>query len=141
MLKKNKIYFIAEAGINHNGNLKLAKKLVYAAKKSGADAIKFQSFRADEFVSNKNENYILGKKKEKINAYNLFKKVEFKEDWYNEIDYICKKIKIDFITSVADIQSTKQYLKTRKKIIKIASEDIINYPLIRYLSNYKKKYF
>ena len=43
-VKKNKIYFIAEAGINHNGNLTLAKKLVLAAKKAGADAIKFQSF-------------------------------------------------------------------------------------------------
>ena len=64
-VKKNKIYFIAEAGINHNGNLTLAKKLVLAAKKAGADAIKFQSFFADEFISKKNETYELGIKKNK----------------------------------------------------------------------------
>ena len=141
MLKKNKIYFIAEAGINHNGNLSLAKKLVYAAKKAGADAVKFQSFFADEFISKKNEIYELGIKRKKINIYNLFKKTEFKKSWYKKINNYCKKIKIDFISSISDKTSSDYYFSLNKKIVKIASEDIINYPLLKYLANQKKKIF
>ena len=142
MLKKNKkIFFIAEIGINHNGNLNLAKKMISAAKKSGADAVKFQSFKADEFISNKKENYVLGPKKKKFNIYKLFKNLEFKKHWYLDIDKFCRRKKIEFVTSVADIKSTDEYLKTRRKIIKIASEDIINYPLLKYLSRLKNKVF
>ncbi|WP_440931045.1 N-acetylneuraminate synthase family protein [Candidatus Pelagibacter sp.] len=141
MLKKNKIYFIAEAGINHNGSLSLAKKLVIAAKKAGADAIKFQSFFADEFISKKNETYKLGPQKKKINVYNLFKKTEFKKDWYKKINYFCKKINIDFISSISDKISSDYYFNLKKKIVKIASEDIINYPLLKYLAKQKNKTF
>ena len=140
-VKKNKIYFIAEAGINHNGNLTLAKKLVLAAKKAGADAIKFQSFFADEFISKKNETYELGIKKKKINIYNLFKKTEFKNTWYKKINNYCKKIKIDFISSISDKKSSDYYFSLNKKIVKIASEDIINYPLLKYLAKQEKNIY
>ena len=56
MIKK-KTYIIAEIGNNHNGNYKLAKKSIIAAAASGADAVKFQSYTADEFMSNKNLHY------------------------------------------------------------------------------------
>lgn len=141
MLKKNKIYFIAEAGINHNGSLSFAKKLVIAAKKAGADAIKFQSFFADEFISKKNETYKLGPQKKKINVYNLFKQTEFKKDWYKKINNYCKKINIDFISSISDKISSDYYFNLKKKIVKIASEDIINYPLLKYLAKQKNKTF
>jgi sialic acid synthase SpsE len=141
LTKDNKIFFIAEIGINHNGDLNLAKKMISAAKKSGANAVKFQSFKADEFISNKKENYVLGPKKKKFNIYSLFKNLEFKKSWYPNIDKFCRRKKIEFITSVADIKSTNEYLKTRRNIIKIASEDIINYPLLKYLSRFKNKVF
>ena len=51
-MTKNKIYIIAEIGSNHNGNIVLAKKMISAAKKAGANAVKFQSFRTEEFMSN-----------------------------------------------------------------------------------------
>ena len=53
MISKNNVYVIAEAGVNHNGNLNIAKKLILAAKSSGADAIKFQNFTADNLVTRK----------------------------------------------------------------------------------------
>ena len=53
MFLKNSTYIIAEAGVNHNGNFNLAKKLIYAAKKCGADAVKFQSFNPEDVVTKK----------------------------------------------------------------------------------------
>ena len=53
MYLKNSTYIIAEAGVNHNGNFNLAKKLIYAAKKCGADAVKFQSFNPEDVVTKK----------------------------------------------------------------------------------------
>ena len=57
ILNKNikKVYFIAEIGVNHNGNLALAKKMISAAKKSGADAVKFQTFKAEDLVTPKTQ--------------------------------------------------------------------------------------
>ena len=50
-IEKNRTFFIAEAGVNHNGNVQLAKDLIYAAKSAGADAVKFQTFKADRVIS------------------------------------------------------------------------------------------
>lgn len=137
ILDKQKTYFIAEAGVSHNGSLSKAKKLVLAAKKAGADAVKFQSFITEEFLSDKKFLHPIGNKK--LNAYNMFKRLEFKDKWYKTINDLCKINKIDFLTSVADIESAEKYLKYNKKILKIASDDIINYPFLKYLSSLKNK--
>lgn len=138
-MTKNKIYIIAEIGSNHNGNIVLAKKMISAAKKAGANAVKFQSFRTEEFMSNNKIIYTYGKNKKKENMYKMFKKLEFKYHWYDLIQKFCKKEKIDFITSVADKDHLKEYLKTNPKIIKIASEDLINFKLLKAVSRTKKK--
>ena len=138
-MNKNKIYIIAEIGLNHNGNLSLAKKMISAAKKSGADAVKFQSFRTEEFMSNKKIEYNYENKSKSINMFKMFKRLEFKDEWYKKINGYCKLKKIDFLTSVADKDSLKKYLLTKPKAIKIASEDIINMPLLKAISKTKKR--
>jgi sialic acid synthase SpsE len=132
----NKVYIIAEIGVNHNGKLALAKKMIKAAKKSGADAVKFQSFRTEEFMANKQIIYKYNKSKEKM--YSMFQRLEFQNHWYNILSKYCKQIKIDFITSIADSESLKNYLKINPKFIKLSSEDLINYPLLKTLSKIKK---
>jgi N,N'-diacetyllegionaminate synthase len=139
ILNRKLVYYIAEAGVNHNGDINQAKKLIIEAKKSGADAIKFQSFKTEEFLSNNKRNVICNGKK--INEFKMFKKLEFKNKWYEELDNVCKRNKIDFLTSVADINSAKLYLSLNKKILKISSEDIINYPLLEFLGKLKYKIF
>ena len=72
------------------------------------------------------------------NIYKMFKKLEFQNDWYSKIYKICKKINIEFLTSVADVESAKLYFKYNN-IVKIASEDIINYPLLEFLGKQRNK--
>ena len=68
----NKTYFIAEIGVNHNGNLPLAKKMVYNAKKSGADAVKFQTFKAENLVTPKTPK-VQYQKKEPHQIFHIIK--------------------------------------------------------------------
>lgn len=137
-MKNKNTYVIAEIGLNHNGNLILAKKMILAAKYAGADAVKFQSFRTDEFMSNKKISYSYNKNKKRENMYKMFNRLEFKNYWYLKLKQFCDKKKIDFLTSVADIDSLKDYLKIKPKAIKVASEDIINYKLLKALSKVNK---
>ena len=104
MILKNKIYVIAEIGVNHNGDLKLAKKLIIAAKETGANAVKFQNFTAEKLATKNSKKALYQKKNTKKNEtqYEMLKKLELKKDNYFELKKFCKKIKIEFISSVFD---------------------------------------
>jgi N-acetylneuraminate synthase len=129
---KNKIFIIAEIGVNHNGNLSLAKKLILAAKKSGADAVKFQNFTAEKLVTKNAKKAPYQEKNTKNNKpqFDMLKKLEFKKDYYYELLKFCKSKKIKFLSSVFDGESI-DFLKNELKIntIKVPSGEITN-PLI-----------
>lgn len=128
-LSNKKIYIIAEGGVNHNGKLSLAKKLVKAAKYAGASAIKFQSFKAENLATKKSKKapYQLKNTKNNENQFNMLKKLELKHKDYFEIKKYAKKLNIDFISSVFDEQSIDFLTKKIKnKIIKIPSGEINN---------------
>ena len=141
MINKNKVYVIAEIGINHNGSLPLAIKSIKAAAKSGVDAVKFQSFRTEEFMANKKIKHIYKTSKgiKSESMYKMFKRLEFKNEWYLKLSKICKNLGIDFLSSAADIESAKILKKINSKAIKIASEDIINYPLLKQIAKLNKR--
>ena len=136
MIKNKKTYIIAEIGNNHNGNFNLAKKSIIAAVSAGVNAIKFQSYNSEEFMSNKSlvYKYKTHKGFKKESMYKMFKRIQFKKNWYVPLFKLCKKLKIDFLSSAADIESINILRKIGCKTVKIASEDIINYPLLKYLS-------
>ena len=90
------IYIIAEAGVNHNGDLQIAKKLINCAKKSGADFVKFQSFKTENLVTQraKGAQYQIKNLKKEINQFKFLKKLELSyADHLNLIKY-CRKVKI-----------------------------------------------
>jgi len=124
-------YMIAEIGVNHNCDLKIAKKQIDLAKKGGANAVKFQTYKANLIASKFSPSY-WDLNEEKTNSqYKLFSKF----DKFNEKDYLilsnyCKKKKIDFITTPFDIECIS-YLKKIVSCFKIASSDITNFPLIK----------
>ena len=130
-----KPYIIAEIGINHNGKIDKAKKLIDIAKKSGADAVKFQSYNTDKLIGKNEELMPYQKKniKKKINQYQMLKQNELSTNDHKILIRYCKNKKIDFISTPYDIQSAKLLIKLGLKIIKIASTDITNLELIRFI--------
>ena len=79
---KNPVYFIAEIGVNHNGNIKLAKKMIDAAKNSGANAVKFQTFKAETLVtpSTKKVEYQKNTTPSKVSHFDMIKSLELNEE-------------------------------------------------------------
>jgi N,N'-diacetyllegionaminate synthase len=140
-MNSNKVFIIAEVGVNHNGNIQLAKKLISLAKKIGADAVKFQSFRADKlaFKNTPKVKYQKINSPKKESHYEMLKKLELSyEDHKQLIDY-CKKLKIEFISTPYDVESAKILLDCGIKKFKTASADIIDYFLHNFLSKNAKE--
>ncbi|MDC0645585.1 N-acetylneuraminate synthase family protein [Candidatus Pelagibacter ubique] len=132
----NKVFIIAEAGVNHNGSLEKAFKLVDIAKNSGADAVKFQLFNAEEQVSDiaKNANYQFKGSKEK-NMKKMTEQYYLPWEAHIRIKKYADKNKIKYFSSCCDINSVDFLVnKLRCKIIKISSGEITNLNLIRHIS-------
>jgi N-acetylneuraminate synthase len=138
--RENKIYVIAEIGVNHNGKISLAKKLIRAAKNTGADAVKFQNFSADK-LSTKNAKkapYQIKNTKNNESQYLMLKGLELKQQDYFKLKKFSKKLKIDFISSVFDSESIHFLLKKLKiKMIKIPSGELTNFLILKEI-NLKK---
>lgn len=128
-----KIYFIAEAGVNHNGKFDLALKLVDIAVEAGADAVKFQTFKAENLAS-KNANKACYQRETtniRESQLEMLKSLELKEREYFDLKDYCKSKKIDFITTAFDHDSLSFIRKKLKvKILKIPSGEITNGPLL-----------
>jgi N,N'-diacetyllegionaminate synthase len=119
-------FVIAEGGINHNGELKLAKKIIDKAKNIGADAIKFQTFKANDLTSTKS------------NYYKLFKKLELTEENFIELSCYAKKRNIIFLSTPFSNNAIDLLEKLNVPAFKIASGDLTNIPLIEYASTKNK---
>lgn len=135
---KNKTIIIAEAGGNHNGSVKNAYKLVDIAKKSGADYIKFQTFKADTLVSKKAPKANYQKKNiKKSTHYEMIRSLELSYEMHQKIIKYCNKKKIKFMSSAFCIDSFNLLRKFKLDYIKIPSGEITNLPLLKHISKYK----
>lgn len=139
---KNKTYIIAEIGVNHNGSFKIAKKLVRMAKNCGANAVKFQIFKASD-LSRKNAKlapYQFKNLKKKISQFEMLRKLELKKKDYLNLYKLCKKNRIDFMCSVFDEDSLRFYQNNfYKSLLKIPSGEITNYFLLNKINIAKSK--
>ena len=136
----NKTYIIAEIGVNHNNNIKLAKKLVLIAKSTGCNAVKFQTFKAETLVKpgTKKVPYQKINKRDKEDHYRLIKNLELSEKHHVILKKFCKKKKIEFISTPYDIESAKYLNKLGVKVFKTASADLHDFELHSYLAKTKK---
>lgn len=138
--KIDKPYIIAEIGINHEGNLNTAKKLIFEAKKAGADAVKFQVFKPETLAVEKSKKTKLQKKTTgKESLSNIWKKVCLNYKSLKKLRKISSRIKIDFICTPFDFDSLKLVKKLDLDAIKIASSDVTDIPLLSEISKTKKK--
>lgn len=136
--KNNTTYIIAEIGVNHECSIKTAKKLILLAKKGGADAAKFQTYKAEKIVKKNSRAYWDLRKEKTKSQFKLFSKLDkFQPKDYRNLASYCKKLKIDFLSTPFDLDSVS-FLNPLVSLFKISSSDITNIPLIKKIANCRK---
>jgi len=147
MFEQNKIqeteshcYIIAEAGVNHNGDITLAKRLIDAAKQAGADAVKFQTFKAEEVVSSQAEKapYQCETTGTAESQLEMIKALELTDDQFRELNAYAQKQNITFLSTPFDHQSVDFLDSLNLPAFKIPSGEITNIPLIEHIRQKEK---
>ena len=135
------VKIIAEAGVNHNGSIKKALRLIKKAKLSGADYIKFQIFNTRNVVSKsaRKSKYQKTSSEDKTSQFDMIKKLELSYDAFYKIKKQCLKYRIKFLCSAFDIDSLIFLKKLNEKVVKIPSGEITNYPLLKMIGKLKFK--
>jgi len=129
---------IAEAGVNHEGSMAIAKRLVDEAKEGGADAIKFQTYKASTLASKDSPAYWDTSKEPTKSQYELFKKHDsFWIDEMAELKTYCDEVGIEFMSTPFDIESA-DFLNEMMDVYKISSSDLTNKPFIEHICGYGK---
>ena len=137
----NKVFIIAEAGVNHNGSLELAKKLVDAAADAGADAVKFQTFKANNLVSKSAHKAEYQKQTTAADEtqHAMLVKLELDDAAHRAIIEHCKGRQILFLSTPFDIESADMLEGLGMSIYKIPSGEITNLPYLRHISRLGKE--
>ena len=137
----NKVFIIAEAGVNHNGSLELAKKLIDVAVDAGVDAVKFQTFKTELLVSKnaKKAEYQAKTTGENESQFDMIKKLELDIASHEILMDYCKQKYILFLSTPFDSDSIKLLDKLGLEIFKIPSGEITNLPYLREIGSLNKK--
>lgn len=129
---------IAEAGVNHEGNLDLAKRLIDEAAQGGSHAIKFQTYKAETLTIKDSPSYWDTGKETTKNQFDLFKKYDkFWKKEYEQLKVECDKTGIEFLSTPFDTQSA-EFLNELMPVYKISSSDITNFPFIKHICGFGK---
>jgi sialic acid synthase SpsE len=131
-------YVIAEIGVNHEGSLEKARDLILQAKNGGADAAKFQTYKASTLASKNSPSYWDLTKESTTSQYELFQKYDsFGPEEYLELANYCKELEIDFLSTPFDDEAV-EFLDPLMDYYKIASADLTNIPFLRKIGGKKK---
>lgn len=133
-------FIVAEAGVNHNGDINLAKKLIDAAKNAGSDAVKFQAFRAERVVTKYAEKAKYQKETTSPNKpqYDMIKRLELKDEDFRELFDYAAKNNVIFLSSAFDKGSVDLLDDLGVPAFKVASGEITNFPLIKHIAEKNK---
>ena len=140
-MKRKRPFLIAEIGINHNGSIKLAKKLIDLAKKYNFNAVKFQKRDLNICIPEDQKGKIRNTPWGQMTYLEYKNKIEFEDREFKEIDRYCKKIKIDWFCSAWDVNSLKFLKKFNTKYNKVASAMITNQDLLELIAKERKLTF
>jgi len=137
----DKVFIIAEAGVNHNGSLARAKKMVDVAVDAGADAVKFQAFNADALVSRyaPKARYQKATTARGESQLAMLRRLQLGPDGQAELMRYCRRKRIVFLSSPFDLESIDMLARLGLKIFKIPSGEITNVPYLRRIGALKKK--
>lgn len=136
----SRIYIIAEAGVNHNGSLELAKRLVRAAAEAGVDAVKFQTFKADTLVSRDapKADYQKQTTDAAESQYQMLKKLELSEESHRELKALCAQLGVAFLSTPFDITDIPFLSALDMPFFKVPSGAITDLPYLRAINAQKK---
>lgn len=137
----NKVFIIAEAGVNHNGDIKTAKRLIDIAADAGADAVKFQTFKAEKLVCRnaRKATYQLETTNQEESQFDMLKKLELTPHMHEVLIEYCRDKEILFMSTPFDVESLHYLIECGITIIKLSSGEITNYPLLRETGRIGKK--
>ena len=135
------VFIIAEAGVNHNGSVELAKKLIDVASDAGADAVKFQTFKAEKLVSKNAQKAEYQKETTAAceSQFAMIKKLELDLDTHKELMTYCREKEIIFLSTPFDLESIAMLDDLGLQIFKIPSGEITNLPYLRAVGALKKE--
>jgi len=135
------VFIIAEAGVNHNGSVDLARKLIDVASTSGADAVKFQTFKAETLVAKNTQkaDYQKQTTDESESQFDMIKKLELDVDTHKELIDYCQEKNIMFLSTPFDHESIDLLSDLGLQIFKIPSGEITNLPYLRHVGSLGKQ--
>ncbi|MEA3447196.1 MAG: N-acetylneuraminate synthase [Bacteroidota bacterium] len=135
------VFIIAEAGVNHNGNLETAKKLIDAAKLAGADAVKFQTFQAKATIAKKAEkaDYQKSTTSEAETQYEMIQRLQLSEEDHQTLMNYSNRKQIQFLSSPFDLNSIHLLDKLGLDTFKIPSGEIVSLPYLEWIGKLNKK--
>jgi len=132
---------LAEAGVNHNGSLLKAEKLIKTAARGGAKIVKFQTYKASKLVTRKSPRFWKwsGEKKKYGSQFDTYSTLDsFNVEQYSILKKMCDKYKVEFMSTPFDDESAIMLNRLGMKAFKVASCDITNYPLLKTISKFNK---
>ena len=140
-MKSNNVFIIAEAGVNHNGSIELAKKLIDVASDAGADAVKFQTFKAENLVSKNAPKAAYQKETtdKEESQFDMIKKLELDINTHKELMAYCEEKGIMFLSTPFDHDSIDMLDEIDLEIFKIPSGEITNLPYLRHIGSLNKE--
>ena len=136
-----KTLIIAEAGVNHNGDLEIAKSLIEVAKNAGADFVKFQTFKANQLVTKKapKARYQVGVSDTGETQFEMLKNLELSDLMHRELMEKSKEQGIGFLSTAFDNESASMLFSMGQNIFKIPSGEITNLPYLRHIGGFGKR--
>ncbi len=134
------VFIIAEAGVNHNGSLEIAKKLIDVASTAGVDAVKFQTFKAENIATKKSKkaNYQKNVTNQKESQFSMLKKLELSKEMHLELINYIKNKDLKFLSSPFDLDSIELLNNLGLETFKIPSGEITNLPYLRQIGKLNK---
>ncbi len=137
MVNDSRCFVIAEAGVNHNGSVELALKLVDVAKQSGADAIKFQTFKAESLTKPGAQTADYQKKQTgEADQFAMLQKLELSRDAHHQIKKYCDDLDLEFLSTPFDEEAAEFLVDLGMSRIKIPSGELTNHPFIAHLTQF-----
>jgi len=140
IISKDYTFIIAEAGVNHNGDINMAKHLIDAALEAKADAVKFQTFKANELATPyaPKAKYQIDQMNKTESQYEMLKKLELSYNYHSELIDYCKKSHILFMSTPFDYHSVNMLCELNLPVLKISSGEITNIPFLQHIAEKKR---